>query len=83
MTTKEQLQSFNDFVAQRSATGSAELKLPDLFDLWVFETMGDAEYAENVAAVNASINDFLNGERGTPAGQHSEKLRQEFGISEG
>jgi hypothetical protein len=36
----------------------------------------------NVAAINASINDFMKGERGTPAGEHSRELREQYGLSE-
>jgi hypothetical protein len=61
---------------------SSELKLPELFDLWMLQNPTDVDYAENVAAINASINDFMNGERGTPAGEHSRELREEFGFSD-
>jgi hypothetical protein len=40
-----------------------------------------ADYAEDVAAINASIDDFMNGKRGTPAGEHSQKLHREFGLA--
>jgi hypothetical protein len=40
----------------------------------------DESYLEAVAAVNCSINDFINGDRGTPACEDSRKLREEFGI---
>jgi hypothetical protein len=39
-------------------------------------------YAENVAAANAAIRDFKNGDRGASAGEHSDQLRREFGIDE-
>ena len=58
----------------------AELQLPELFDLWLLQNPKADDHAENVAAVNASINDYLNGERGTPAGEHSRELREEFGV---
>lgn len=38
-------------------------------------------HAENIDAVRASIADFRRGERGTLAGEHSQKLRQEFDIT--
>lgn len=77
-TTEDDLKNFNQFVHQH---GDSELRLPELFDLWMLENQTQDDYAENVAAVNASIGDFLNGERGTPAGQHSQSLRDEFGLS--
>ena len=82
-TTEDELKNFTAFVYQRIATGGAsDLGLPELFDLWMLENPTDTEYAGNVAAINASINDFMKGERGTPAGEHSRELRQQFGLSE-
>ncbi len=82
-TTEDDLKSFTQFVHERmGGAASSELKLPELFDLWMLQNPTDADYAENVAAINASINDFMNGERGTPAGEHSRELREEFGFSD-
>ena len=80
-TTEADLKSFTQFVNERMGE-DPELKLPELFDLWLLQNPTDADYAENVAAINASINDFMNGERGTRAGVHSRELRQESAISD-
>jgi|GEM_PF-1670761 hypothetical protein len=74
-TTEDQLKSFTQFVHQQTTGEDVELHLPELFDLWMFQNVGESDHAENVAAVNASINDFLSGERGTPAGEDSKQLR--------
>ena len=82
-TTEDDLKSFTQFVHKRMGDDAAsELRLPELFDLWLHQNPHNAEYAENVAAINASINDFMSGQRGTPAGEHSLELRDEFGISD-
>lgn len=81
-TTEEDLKSFTQFVHERLDTEDRELRLAELFDLWMIEHPDDAAYAENVAAINASIADFNNGQRGTPAGEHSGQLRRELGIRE-
>ena len=82
-TTEDDLKKFTAFVHERIASASAsKLGLPELFDLWMLQNPTDAGYAENVAAINASINDFMNGDRGTPAGEHSSELRDEFGLSD-
>lgn len=39
-------------------------------------------YAEDVAAIHTSIQDFKSGERGTVAGEHAAQLRREFGVSD-
>ena len=79
-TTAEELARFAGFARQRMGDGASELSLDELFDLWRSENPSDELYAENVAAVNAAIDDFRNGERGTPTDDHSDQLRREYGI---
>jgi hypothetical protein len=55
--------------------------MDEVFDQWRAENPSDEQYAENVAAIRASIQDIKNGERGTIAGEHSAQLRREFGVS--
>lgn len=78
-TTEDDLHSFNQFVAAQSKD-RPDLNLPQLFDLWMLQNPSQDDYAENVAAINASIADFLNGERGTPAGEDSRQLREQLGF---
>ncbi len=80
-TTGEDLDRFSMFVRQRIGTGGSNLSLDDLFDLWRTENPPESLYAENVAAVNAAIADFRNGDRGTPAGEHSAQPRTQFGTA--
>ncbi len=80
-TTKQQLDSFMQFVRNRGA-GDSEASLDELFDLWRHENPSAELYAENVAAIAASIEDFKRGERGTTAGEHSAQLRREFGLAD-
>ena len=80
---EDDLQNFTAFVHQRIASGGAsDLGLSELFDLWMLENPTDADFAGDVAAINASINDFMKGQRGTPAGEHSRELREQYGLSE-
>lgn len=79
-TTEQELDSFMRFVQHRVGTGDTEASLDELFDLWRHENPSDEQYAENVAAIAASIEDFTKGERGTIAGEHSAQLRREFGL---
>ena len=80
-TTSEELDRFAEFARQQLGIGGSQLNLDELFDLWRAENPSDELYVEDVAAVNAAIADFRNGDRGTPAGEHSEQLRREFGIA--
>ena len=81
-TIEEDLNSFSQFVQERLKTVDHKPGLAELFDLWLIEHPDEASYADDVAAINASIADFKNGERGTPAGEHSRQLRQVLGIHE-
>ena len=78
-TAEDDLKKFSQFVSEQ-VQDNTELKLPELFELWLLKNPSADDHAENVAAINASINDYLNGERGTPAGEHSKMLREEFGV---
>ena len=82
-TAEDDLRDFTAFVRDRIAQGDAStLGLAELFDLWMLENPTDADYEANVAAINASINDFMNGERGTLAGEHSRELRARLGLND-
>jgi hypothetical protein len=81
-TAEDDLRDFSAFVRDRISKGEADdLGLAELFDLWMLQNPTDSESATNVAAINASIRDFMHGERGTPAGEHSRELRQKYGLN--
>ncbi|HEY3395109.1 MAG TPA: hypothetical protein VGK58_20560 [Lacipirellulaceae bacterium] len=75
-TAAQELASFTIYAQQRIDSGEQDLSLDELFDQWRAENPSDELYAENVAAIQASINDFNNGQRGTIAGEHSAQLRR-------
>ena len=80
-TAEDDLRDFSAFVRGRISRGDVDdLGLAELFDLWMLQNPSDGEHAINIAAVNASINDFMSGERGAPAGEHSRELRQKYGL---
>jgi hypothetical protein len=80
-TAEQDLADFTSYVLHRIEAGDSDISIDELFDLWRAENPTDEQYAENVAAIQASIQDFNNGERGTLAGEHSAELRREFGLS--
>jgi len=79
-TAEDELDSFAQFVRSRVSSQRSELSLDELFDLWRSENPTDEQYSENVAAIAVAIEDFMYGDRGTPAGEHSDALRREYGI---
>jgi hypothetical protein len=82
-TAEQELASFTSYAQQKIDSGQRDLSIDELFDQWRAENPSDEQYAENVAAIQASIQDFKNGERGTIASEHSAQLRREFGVSKG
>jgi hypothetical protein len=79
-TTEQELASFTSYARSRIESGQGELSIEELFDQWRAENPSEEQYAESVAAIQASIEDFKNGDRGTVAGEHSAQLRREFGT---
>jgi hypothetical protein len=61
---------------QKIESGQSDLTIDELFDQWRVENPSDELYAENVAEVRASIQDFKAGKRGTIVGEHSRQLRR-------
>ena len=82
-TAEQDIASFTSYARQKIESGQRDLSIDELFDQWRMENPSDEQYADNVAAIQASIQDFKNGERGTIAGEHSAQLRREFGVSKG
>jgi hypothetical protein len=81
-TTAQELESFTQFAKERLGVGDAEPSLDELFDLWRMENPSEATFTENLSAVAGAIDDFKNGDRGRPAGQLSQELREELGDPE-
>jgi hypothetical protein len=79
MTTERDIVNFTNFALEKIGVGAGGLTIDELFDAWRIEHPLPQEYAENVAAVRASIEDFKAGERGTPAGETSLRLRRAHG----
>lgn len=74
--TRQLIDSFYEYACGEIGSDST-LAMDELFDRWFAQR---SPLPEDVAAINASIEDFKAGERGTPAGIDSEQLRNEFGL---
>jgi cobalamin biosynthesis protein CobT len=64
-SAQQELELFAQFVQHRLSAGDGPASLDELFDLWRHENPSDELYAENVAAIAASIDDFKRDERDT------------------
>ena len=80
MATQEQIDSFYRFATEQLANGGSEKSVDELYDQWRFENLSPEELAENVAAIQASIDDMNNGHTGRDAGEVERELREELKL---
>jgi hypothetical protein len=80
MATQEQIESFYRFATERLGNGGAELSMDELYEEWRFENPTTEEFEENVAAIQASIDDMNRGEKGRDAGEIVRELRQKYNL---
>lgn len=60
--------------------GGSEKTVDELYDQWRFENLGPDEVVENVAAIQASIDDMNRGETGRDAADVIRELRDELDL---
>ena len=80
MTTQEQVESFYRFATEQLENGGSEKSVDELYDQWRYENRSPEDMAENVAAVQASIDDMNNGETGRDAGEVIREMREKFNL---
>ena len=80
MTTQQQLDSFYRFATEQLENGGSEKSVDELYDQWRFENPSPEDLAENVAAIQASIDDMNRGETGREAGEIIGQLRDELDL---
>jgi len=73
---------FAEYVRQRTSAIGQVLGIDELFDEWRLAHPDPDEFHQNVEAINASIADYQRGVEGTPAGEDSEAIRREFGLTD-
>ena len=79
-TAAHDIESFTQFARDCLRGGDSDVSIDELFDLWRIENPSDDDTTENVAAINAALEDFRNGDRGRPAGELSRQLRKQYGM---
>ena len=82
-TVQEQLDSFYQYANQQLADGESHTSVEELLDLWRIENPSSEGYTESVAAINAAVEDYKNGDRGRPAGEVSRELREYLKLPPG
>ncbi len=81
MATQQQLESFHRFASEQLQKGADTLTMSDLFDLWELKNRPAEELDENVAAIQASIDDMLAGAGGRDAADVLRDLREQLNQS--
>ncbi len=82
MATQEQIDSFYRFATEQLGSDGSEKSVDELYDQWRFENLSPEELSENVAAIQASIDDMNNGHTGRDAGEVERELRHELKLPE-
>lgn len=80
--SREDLDRFYRFAQGKLESGSRQLSMTDLVDLWNFENPSSDEHAENVAAIREALNDMRSGDRGRPAQEIIDALCAELNSAD-
>ena len=80
MTTQEQIDSFYRFATEQLSNGGSDKSVDELYDQWRFENPTAEDMAENVAAIQGSIDDMKNGDTGRDASEVIRELRDELDL---
>ena len=78
LTTEQDIRNFAQFAEQQLESGSSELTVDELFDMWRAANPPADELAQSVAAVKAALVDMEAGDMGIPADEHLAGLRSKF-----
>jgi hypothetical protein len=76
----QQLESFHQFGKERIDRGAGE-SIGDLFMQWQIENRTPEEKAEDIAAIQASLDDLRRGVPTRDVAEVLEELRLELGLS--
>jgi hypothetical protein len=82
MATQEQIESFYRFAKEQLANGGSDRSVDELYDQWRYQNLTPDELAENVAAIQASIDDMKNGHPGRDASEVEREIRDGLRLPE-
>lgn len=78
MTTLQQVENFYRFATQQLHSGDSKRSVEELFDDWRFRESRE----EDVAAVQAALEDMKQGDTGRDASEIERELREELSTAE-
>lgn len=81
IVTKEDLDRFHDFATHRLSGEGSALTWRELFELWRLENPSEVEHADNLAAIQESL-DAMEAGYMRPVADFDAEFRQRHGITD-
>ena len=81
MSVKEQLESFYRFANEQIEADNCDKPLDVLFQEWRSHYRTSDEFRENVAAIQASLDDLNKGIKGRDAMEIVHEIREKYGLT--
>ena len=82
MATLQQLESFHEFAKRQIHEGAREVSMGELLFEWELENRSEEEKAEDIAAIQASLDDLRRGAPTRDVDEVLAELRAELGITD-
>jgi hypothetical protein len=73
-----ELIDFHAFIGELLKNGSADLLPEEALGVWRERHPGPLDFEDDVAAIQASLDDLSRGEKGMPLEEFDREIRQEF-----
>ena len=80
MATQEQVDSFYRYATEQLADDGSAKSIDELYDEWRYANGSPEERAEDIAAVQAAIDDMNAGDTGRDAAEIEDELRAELKL---
>ncbi len=81
IVTKQELERFHEFALSRVSSGEDDLTWRQLFELWRLDNPTDEEYAQDVAAIQQSLDAMTEG-RMRPFSEFDAEFRARHDIAD-
>lgn len=78
MVTQNQIDSFHQFASKQLTGDGSDRSIDELYDMWRTQTATP----EDLAAVQAAIDDMASGDRGVPVEEHIRQMRERHKLPE-
>lgn len=80
MNALNELREFHGFLAEKLKNGSADLSPEEALDEWRQLHPDPEEFEDDVAAIQAALDDVANGDTGIPLEEFDREMRKRFNL---